>query len=284
MKSNALRFNFVLGFCFFCYPFHGQLFSAEPLQGLPAVTLVAESKFSRVLFRQTGECFQENTPQKTRWCEIAYKLHLVSDDLSPLFGASGIVELQFRDRDDAIVFFDLFSEEDFLAKREYYGYLWATETSLHSISRIRVQNILPGKVLKSVRERDLQKKELELALSHTSLSLSSLTRKAKIPGKEFRENYPGDFSNRPLFQVEENLLKLRNILGNPASISTDLKAAISPAETPRKAEDTSQNIYQKKPERITNDDVENALKELEEHNPEKDKTGQAIAAPNAVSV
>lgn len=243
-KSTFLLFSLTF---FIAFP----AFAGKALRSFS--THILEAPNIRLLYRKTGQeiKFIDSRAEEQRMLEILYKVALFTPQLSDVFGESDLAEIQFLDEESFIIFSDLITSKDLFANREYFAYLWVSPQKISDIKSCRI--VLVNEILyEAVRKRyELNRKAVKDAMMRAGVKYDEKIVEVKTPQKSFLSSYD-----------ETRLAEAFSLLENKIQATEEEKKNPKPKVEPE-TKNEPKEIYLKPVERITNDDVTKALKELE---------------------
>lgn len=212
---------------------------------------VYETSDVRVLFYPTG--MKLKTPEGKLWDEYVYKFVRIN----PAFTSpTGWFSIRVTDLKGFALFSDLVHEKDFLTSGEYYSFFWLHKTKAERAESASVQALKEAQVENAKKNKILYREMIERLIRASGLG-KELLRPLQISGTEIKESFEGSETDKNLIRLDQNLEELRQkqAQADPAKPAKTTSAA----QTAEKKKDP----YRDPPERITNADVEVALKELE---------------------
>ncbi|MSR76642.1 MAG: hypothetical protein EXS63_00215 [Candidatus Omnitrophica bacterium] len=247
IRVRLRQFFFIFTACFQALSFAG----AEEAPSAPNPIRIFESENVRLLYRLTGDQIHYTDPDKneTHLEEFMYKFVVLDSKLNTVFGKNHLAELRFLDDHGFIIFEDLIAESDLFAEREYFSYLWTSPEKLREVHGVEAAS-LEGALEEQARRRyQIQIQELKNAMDRAGEIYDKKIRRVKVQQKEFREGYNKSWLDAFI-----------------AGQRKDQPVLSAPPKVPM---DSHPNVYQKPVERVTNEDIAEALKKLEGPPPPK---------------
>lgn len=225
----------------------------------------------RILYQKIGGEFFDPKTQEP-WVQILYKFHCILESCEAKFVPAGAVIVRFEDEEGIALSSDIL-EQNSLIHGEYYGFLWFSKEHFKRLKAVQAYSL---KTREQLRYAFIDKKVIQNRLTR-------LFERVGEPSNLLVPVIRGGLQFKPTFEdgEEGDLL---------ARIQAFVQAAAPPVEPIQQSEpaknllETTQDktpsseIYQKSFERITNEDIQKALGELEKASTETIQESTPVAA------